>query len=63
MDESNGVEAAFGKFCADAFRIDRLAPLHLDRLGLEAAFFRDIDPLIRERAAAEAEHFFPGEIA
>ena len=63
MDEGDRIEAAFGKLCADGFGIDGLSPLDLDCLRLVPAFFRDIDPLVGERAAAEAENLIADEIA
>ena len=47
----------------DRFVINRLAPLHLERLGLLAATPRDVEPFIGKRAAHAAEDTLPNEIA
>ena len=58
VDEGDGVEAAFRELGADGFRDRSPRPTRLARLlGLEAAFFGDVEPFVGKRAAAEAEHF------
>ncbi len=60
VDKGDSVEAAFGEFLMDGLGVDGLSPFDLDGIGFVTAFACDIDPFIREGAAAEAEDFFPG---
>ena len=52
VDEGDGVESAFCKLGTNCFGVDCLTPLNLDGLCLLAAFYGDIDPFVRESAAA-----------
>ena len=55
MNESDGVELSGREFRVDRLVIDRLPPLHLERLGLLAATPGDIEPFVGKRAAHAAE--------
>ena len=49
-------------FCVDIFVIDVFSPIDLQRLGVFAAAFGDIEPFVGERAAHAAKHTAIDEI-
>ena len=63
VDQGDGVELPGRELSVDRLVIDRLPPLHLQRLGFLPAAARDIEPLVGERAAHAAEDALPNEIA
>ena len=63
MNDSHGLVPALLELGADLFAPDRLAPFHLERLGLLAAFARHIQPFVRKSPAHAVEHLaFPDQI-
>ena len=62
VDESEGVESAFGEFRANHIRLDGLAPLDLQRGCVFAAALADIKPLVGKGAAHPVEDFLGCEI-
>ena len=63
MDEGDGVELSGRELRIDRLGIDRLPPLHLERLGFLAAAPRHVEPFVGKRAAHAAEDALPDEIA
>jgi hypothetical protein len=63
VNQRQRVELARGQFFIHRFRANGRAPRHLERFGLFAAAFRDIEPFVGKCAAHAVEHFFGDQIA
>ena len=63
VDQDDGVEFSGGESGIDLLGIDVFAPFDLERLGVFAATFGDIEPFVGERAAHAAEDAAIDQIA
>ena len=63
VDDGEGVELAGGELFVHGLGADGRAPVHLERLGLFAAAFGDVEPFVRKRAAHAVEDLSGDEIA
>jgi len=63
VDQGDCVEFAGRKFFIDHFGEDGLAPFDLQTIGMFAAAFADIEPLVGEGAAHAVEDFFLHKVA
>ena len=56
VNEGDGVKTAFGQFCANRFRVDRLAPFDLNLFRFHSAALGHAEPFIGKGPAAKIEN-------